>query len=66
MQTRYKKSSAKGVFGDEEELRVEVLRDIPGDMVDSVVKDFESSGAISLTKEKQRDGAWSVIAKFDK
>lgn len=37
------------------------LTDIPDDEVDEVVSDFESEGC-TVTKRKQQDGNWTVVA----
>jgi hypothetical protein len=44
-------------------LRREVLRDVPEDVIDRVVSDFESEGA-QVTKEKQPNGKWTLVATF--
>jgi hypothetical protein len=43
--------------------RVETLTDIPDSDVYRVVKDFESEGA-KVTKTKQANGMWTVVATF--
>ena len=40
------------------------LRNVPDDMVDQVVKDFESEGA-TVTKTRETSGTgWKVVARF--
>jgi hypothetical protein len=41
-------------------LRREVLRDVPEDVIDRVVSDFESEGT-KVTREKQPDGRWTLV-----
>jgi hypothetical protein len=41
------------------------IDDIPPSKVDQVVQDFKDAGAASVTKQKQDDGNFSVIATFD-
>ncbi len=43
--------------------RVETLTDVPDSMVKEVVADFKSEGA-SVTKTKQANGSWIVVATF--
>ncbi|MGA2465844.1 MAG: hypothetical protein ABSH06_16010 [Thermodesulfobacteriota bacterium] len=43
--------------------RVETLTDIPDNDVDKVVSDFESEGA-TVTKTRQANGMWTVVATF--
>jgi hypothetical protein len=38
-----------------------VLKDVPDDVIDEVVSDFESEGA-KVIKERQADGKWTVRA----
>jgi hypothetical protein len=45
------------------EPRSETLSDIPDSEVNQVVGDYESEGA-TVTKTKQSDGTWTVIAKW--
>ncbi len=42
----------------------EALEDVPNARVGEVVQSFVDSGAISITANKQMNGAWSVIATF--
>jgi len=41
-----------------------VLKDVPEDMIDEIVSDFESEGA-KVIKEQQPDGKWTVRANFE-
>jgi hypothetical protein len=41
------------------------IDDIPLSQVDQVVQDFKDAGAVSVTKEEQKDGNFSVIATLD-
>ncbi len=43
--------------------RVRTLTDIPDNEVDQVVRDFESEGA-TVTKKRQPNGMWTVVATF--
>lgn len=43
--------------------RVETLTDIPDTEVDQVVNDFKSEGA-TVTKTRQANGMWTVVATF--
>lgn len=38
-------------------------RDVPDDQVDMIVRGYEMEGA-TVTKEKQGNGHWTVIATF--
>jgi hypothetical protein len=44
--------------------RVETLTDIPDSDVDKVVDDFKRAGATTVTKTRQANGMWTVVATF--
>lgn len=43
--------------------RREVIKGVPEDRIEQLVYDFESEGA-QVTREKQADGKWTVVATF--
>ena len=45
--------------------RIETIRDVPADAVDSVVHDFKDSGATEVKKTSQSDGKWTIEAVFE-
>lgn len=40
------------------------VRDVPDDQVDNVMADFRLDNPISVTKEDQGGGLWTVVAVF--
>jgi hypothetical protein len=40
------------------------LENVPADDVDQVIADYQSEGAISVVKQLQPDGTWTVVATF--
>lgn len=45
--------------------RIEILHDIPAEQIDAVAQDFKDSGAAEVKKTHQKDGKWTIEARFE-
>lgn len=41
----------------------EILNDIPADMVDWVIKNYEDAGCLSIEKVRQNNGKYTIIVE---
>ncbi len=44
--------------------KTRTLKNVPPDKVDDVVQQFKDAGATKVTKTKQADGNYTVVATF--
>ena len=45
--------------------RIETIDDVPESALDDVVRDFKDSGATEVKKSRQRNGKWTIEARFE-